>query len=67
MKVADDELITASSKQYGDFERQMQDIFLDHKRSHQVPEMDGKQSDEVFIQLQLDTGFASPVSRLSVC
>ncbi|KAJ5300148.1 ATP-dependent helicase dcl2 [Penicillium antarcticum] len=56
MKAADDEFITASSKQYGDLERQMQDICLDHQRSYQVPEINDKQLDEVFLQLRLDTG-----------
>lgn len=49
MKAADDVFITASSKQCGDLERQMQNISLDHQRSHQVPEMDDKQSHEVFL------------------
>jgi superfamily II DNA/RNA helicase len=67
MEASDDKLIISSSKQYGNLERQMQDICLDHQRSHPVSGMDDKQPDKFFLQLRLYTGFASHVSKLSGC
>lgn len=63
MKAKDDESISASSKQFRDLERQMQDVCLDHQRSHRVSEMDDIQLDEVVLQLRLHTGFASHLSK----
>ena len=67
MKATDDESIAASSKQYGDLERQMQDICLDHRRNPQVSEVDDNQPDEVFLQLRLHTGFVFYLSNLVAC
>lgn len=66
MEASDDELVVSPSKQYGNLERQMQDMCLDHQRSHQVSEMVDEQSDKVSLQLRLYTGFASHVPRLSL-